>query len=1034
MQMNAATRRSLALVLGALLSATCLGGGEFTVATFNVRCPAGVDRGELAWYRRLPRVAEVVRSHGFDVFGVQEAVPAEAMILDAELPGFARVGCGRDKDRGGEAMYVYYRKKRFQCLEDGTFWLSETPDEPGSRYAGAGCPRTCTWALLLDKETGRRFRFFNTHLDHLSSQARLDGMSVLLERGVRPAKARGETVFLTGDLNETLDGADSPETIRSLSGPTLAERGKVNPIALASTELSDTYAMSKTPHKGPHKTFHGFKGTPLCRIDYVFATPDVEVLSHATLDDRPGGEYASDHYPVSATVSIPKAAAECRLPGEDGTREALPCAPFPDRLSAYVWRNWGLVDAALLAETVGASKGEICAVAEDMGLEPDPAVLPEWKKKGYITILRRNWHLLPYDQLMKLVGKTRSELYFCLMEDDFLWVKLGGVKPKCDRLVYDAAAVGRTRPERRRIAAALGEEGLDPAAPEEPRFKFVKEISAVSGAAAAPGSPDLSPFDFRLIFSYFADFGNPLGDPEVSSYPDGLLQKLAAEGVNAVWLHTVLRTLAKDPKYPEFGEGSEERIANLRTLVARAAKYGIKVYLYMNEPRAMPKEFFEANEERKGFMGAPWGGRYAMCTSSPEVRRWVRDSLRQVFSQVPGLGGIFTITMSENLTNCASRKKREMCPRCRGRKTGEIVAEINSAMVEGMAAGNPDAEALIWNWAWPEDEEAEIVAALPRHNCRLMAVSENSMKIRRGGVEVVERDYSMSIVGPGDNARRLWGFAKNCGIPSVAKVQAGNTWELSSFPYIPVMDLVAQHAVNLANEGVGGVMLSWSLGCCPSPNLRVYRELRRGETDKEGVLDRMASAMYGANAKRARAAWKAFSDGFVNYPFSCSTIYVGPHQWGPANPLYLEKTGWKATMVGIPYDDLDGWRSNYPRETYAQLIGKVADGFAEGCRLMDGVASGRELDMYRAEQMHFASCRDQARFVMARDKGDAAAMVRFAKAELERAKEYWRLVRADSRIGYESSNHYFFVPRDVLEKVLSCRAAISACEARAGAD
>ena len=726
---------------------------------------------------------------------------------------------------------------------------------------------------------------------------------------------------------------------------------------------------------------------------------------------------------AAVSSATAQAAGDVRLPGEEDTKPAVSCAPFPDTLSAFVWRNWGLVDPALMAETVGATKDEICEAAADMGLARDPVVLPEWKTKGYITVLRRNWHLLPYDQLMQLLGKTKSELYFCLMEDDFLWNKLGCTKPKCSRLVYDRAEAERTRPARQKLAAILESEGLDPAAPEEPRFSFIREIAAVS-PSPSERSPDLSPFGFRLIFSYFADYGDPLGDPAVSSYPEGLLQKLSAAGVNAVWLHTVLRTLAKDPKYPEFGEGSEARIANLKTLVARAAKYGIKVYLYMNEPRAMPREFFDVNEERKGFMGARQGTQFAMCTSSPEVRRWVRDSLRQVFSQVPGLGGIFTITMSENLTNCASRWKRKECPRCRNRTDGEIVAEINRVMIEGMAAGNPYAEALVWNWQWPKAEESSIVAALPRHNCRLMAVSENGIKIRRGGVDAVENDYSISIVGPGENARRFWGFAKANGIPSVAKVQAGNSWELSSFPYIPVMDLVAQHAVNLANEGVNGVMLSWSLGCCPSPNLRVYRELRRGETDKNGVLDRMAAEMYGVNAKKARAAWTAFSNGFTNYPFTCSTIYVGPHQWGPANPLYLEKTGWKATMVGIPYDDLNGWRSCYPRETYAQLIGKVADGFAEGCRLMEGVAPKRELDMYRAEQMHFASCRDQALFVMARDSGDRDGMRRAARSELERAKEYWSLVRADSRIGYESSNHYFFVPRDVLEKILTCRAVI----------
>ena len=276
--------------------------GDFTLATFNVRCP--LDRDELAWYRRMPRVAQVVRDHGFDVFGVQEAVPFEVSILEYELPGFRHVGCGRDKDRGGEAMLIFYREDRFDCLESGTFWLSERPDEPGSKYPGAGCPRTCTWALLRDRVTGKTFRYFNTHLDHISSKARWDGMQVLLERGVRPAKARGETIFLTGDLNETLDKADDPATIFALAGPKLAESAKENPIALVSTELKDTYALSETPHTGTYKTFHGFKGVPRCRLDYIFVTPNVKVRSHATLNDKPDGQFASDHYPVAVTVGL----------------------------------------------------------------------------------------------------------------------------------------------------------------------------------------------------------------------------------------------------------------------------------------------------------------------------------------------------------------------------------------------------------------------------------------------------------------------------------------------------------------------------------------------------------------------------------------------------------------------------------------------------------------------------------------------------------------------------------------------------------
>jgi len=747
-------------------------------------------------------------------------------------------------------------------------------------------------------------------------------------------------------------------------------------------------------------------------------------------DDGTGGVKPTTVSPPCAVEAAGKAA----LPGEGSRKKPIPPDPFPDGLSAYVWRNWGLVPTPILASVVGAEPEALESIAGEMGLPKTPDIPPQWRRKGYITIVRRNWHLLPYSQLLPLLGMTREEFYFALMEDDFLWVKLGRVKPECERMVWTPEAAERGRAARRRLAAVLAEEGLDPAADEEPRFSFMRELAATDGSASPPETPPgESPFDFRLIFSYFADYADPLADPDVGSFPEGLLQKLAAEGVNAVWMQTVLNTLVRDARYSEFGEGSEMRLENLRKLVARAAKYGIKVYLYMNEPRAMPAEFFAADPSRaeiKGTWDPALPARFTMCTSTSEVRRWLRDSLEKVFREVPGLGGIFTITMSENLTNCASHGGKARCPRCKDRPVAEILAEVNGAMIEGMARGNPSAEALVWNWNWPQDKEEAVVARLPRSNCRLMAVSEYKMAIERGGVKVRELDYAISIVGPGENAKRLWGYGRKHGIPGVAKVQAANSWELSPFPYIPTMDLVAEHAANLVAEGVKGVMLSWSLGCCPSPNLSVYRDIRPGPAAKDEVLDVLARRLYGARAPEARRAWKAFSDGFRNYPFTVWTIYMGPQQWGPANPLYPRRTGYNATMVGIPYDDLENWRSAYPAQTYVDLMGRVADGFEEGCRLMDGVAGRRELDMFRAEQMHFAACRDQALFVMARDAGDAGAMRAAAARELKRAKEYWPIVRADSRIGYESSNHYFFTPRDVLEKILSCRAVLDAAVKR----
>ena len=109
------------------------------------------------------------------------------------------------------------------------------------------------------------------------------------------------------------------------------------------------------------------------------------------------------------------AAIEIELPGEPCTKPAIGCAPFPDRMSAYVWRNWFVVPHARLADAVGATEADLEELAAQMGLPKKVDVLPEWRRKGYVTVLRRNWHLLDYPQLLKVVDITRTPLPFSLL-------------------------------------------------------------------------------------------------------------------------------------------------------------------------------------------------------------------------------------------------------------------------------------------------------------------------------------------------------------------------------------------------------------------------------------------------------------------------------------------------------------------------------------------------------------------------------------------------------------------------------------------
>ena len=721
---------------------------------------------------------------------------------------------------------------------------------------------------------------------------------------------------------------------------------------------------------------------------------------------------------------------------------ALETPHFPDRAHALVWRNWQLVPTSRIARVLDTDEATVRELSTSMGLPGKVHVPERMEDRGYITVLRRNWHLLPYEQLLTLLDMSSKQLAFSLREDDFLYHKLGLLKPKCEPVVYEGPSdAKRKRAEeiRQQVVEHFGDALHHPG---EERFAFIDELSRTSQTQRQTTAENRSDRPLRFIYSYCGVFGDPLIDSEVDPFPDGLLEKLSDQGVTGVWLHVVLRQLAPGgPYFPEFGEGHEQRITNLQRLVKRAQRYGIDIYLYMNEPRSQPFAFFE---ERPNMAGLIVGERKLMCTSVPEVRDWIRDALTYVFRQVPNLGGVFTITASENPTNCAYRGGHRDCPRCGKRSDTEILVEVNQAIAEGVHRGSPDARVIVWDWGWRGHAKApDIVSALP-DSVWFMSVSEWALRINRGGVDQTVGEYSISAVGPGPRAKLHWRAARQAGLKTVAKVQLNCTWELSSVPYLPVLELVARHCANLAQEQVDGMMMSWSLGGYPSPNLQVSKRFHDNPQAKiPDVLDGIARDRYGKKAiSHARQAWQAFSRAFEQYPYNGAVVYLAPVQVGPANLMYGRKTGYSASMVGIPYDDLDGWRGSYPSEVFAGQFETVARGWQEGLDAMQRVidtadpplraTAQADLGVAQAAHLYFASVGNQARFIMARDALAADELNdqqrdRLLKkvdelllAEIDLAVKLYSIVKADSRIGFEASNHYFYVPLDLVEKVINC--------------
>lgn len=716
----------------------------------------------------------------------------------------------------------------------------------------------------------------------------------------------------------------------------------------------------------------------------------------------------------------------------------LPCDHFPTRVHALVWRNWPLVPVERLAAVAGTDVAEIVRIGKALGLGDPPRIPADRSDRAFITIMHRNWHLLPYSQLVELLGWSQERLAFTLLEDNFLFHKLGALKPDCEP-VRHRPADDAVRQREAAIAAIVRESFPDLGSP--PREDLFEFVSALSQPLVQPAPRRPAGGPLRLCHSPFASFGDPFLDNGPDPCPDGLMERLAAAGVNGLWLHAILPLLAGCPWVPERAGPHERRLANLQSLVARAKRHGLDVFLWLNEPRALPKAFFRG---RPDLGGVEEGDLTALCTSVAEVQDFLRDAVATVCRGVPDLGGFLTITASENLTNCWSHGNGRDCPRCAGREPAAVVAEVNALFKEGIRRAGTAARLIVWDWGWGDAWAEDAIRRLPE-GVTFETVSEWGLPIERGGVRSEVNEYSISAMGPGERALRRWKVARDRGLGTLAKIQSGNTWELAAVPAIPAVTSVATHAANLHAAGVEDVMLSWTLGGFPSPNLDVVGEaLQAGSADD--ALDRVAARWFGpVLAGPVVTAWRHFSAAFAEYPFHIHVAYFGPQHFGPANLPHARPTGYPATMLGFPYDDLAGWRKMYPPATFAAQFEKMAVGFrkaledlraaadaAEGVAEEHRTALDRECGVAEAAGIHFQSTANQARFVAARDAARAAGddvwtgesgweARRLLEAEIVLAKRLFTLQRADSRIGFEAQNQYFYVPLDLVEKVVACR-------------
>lgn len=253
---------------------------DIKVMTFNLKYNGD---GYQTRENRFPKAVKMIERHAADSFGVQEAEKWWNDSFEEALPQYARVGTYRDDGISlGESCSIFYLKDKFELVDSGDFWLSETPDKPSKGWDSA-CSRITTWAILKDKATGFVYAHFNTHLDHVGAKAKAESVPLIAEKIAEIAP--DIPVVLTGDFNMTEDSG--------------------NYVNILACKLNDTRHLAERADNCA--TYHDynpfvFNTKP---IDFIFVNGYYASVKSSIVDSSTFGlVYPSDHFPVIVEMTL----------------------------------------------------------------------------------------------------------------------------------------------------------------------------------------------------------------------------------------------------------------------------------------------------------------------------------------------------------------------------------------------------------------------------------------------------------------------------------------------------------------------------------------------------------------------------------------------------------------------------------------------------------------------------------------------------------------------------------------------------------
>ncbi len=577
------------------------------------------------------------------------------------------------------------------------------------------------------------------------------------------------------------------------------------------------------------------------------------------------------------------------------------------------------------------------------------------------------------------------------------------------------------------------------------------ELLRADGPFLAIGETTRSPFiKTRISRCFFGPIKRPPMNRDelldgVDYYPNEYLNRLAHDGVNALWLTVTLKDLRKTSLDIPVSPDREQRLEKLRKTVAKCRRYGIDVFLFTLEPIYMtPGDPLILAYPELG--GITVTGNYAktFCPTSELAQTYLRESLYSIFSEVPDLGGLINLSYGEAPTTCLSEATGEEgtmdCPRCGDKKPWETLSASLSAMERGVHEAAPDAQVI--SWLYVPHGDSEMVLDLVRHTPPGVTVQFNfesgGSKVQLGKARSAS-DYWLSYVGPSDAFRRVAGEINPEAGGMAAKIQACNSHEVASIPFVPVPGQLFGKYEAMRGLGVNTVMQCWYFGNMPSMMNRAAASALPFAPEgqrADAFLEQLARRDWAADdVPQVVEAWRLFAQAYEHYPLSNAFQFYGPMTDGLVWPLHLKP-------VHLPLGPT--WRTDYPisadrigesfsgTHTYPevlQLCGALSDTWNRGVEMLGALQpkyadeEDRRMDISVAQALgiqfrsgynilRFYDLREQLLYGPADTRAESLDTLRaIVKEEIKNAQDMAVLCEANPFLGFHSeAEDYKYFP------------------------